>query len=270
MFKEQLLKGKSGIITGGSSGIGLMVAELFSSLGAGLTLCGRNGEKLKEAKNRLSGEVLGVSADVRKGDEVDALVEKHVGHFGKVDFLINNAAGNFLCPLENMSENAFRSVNDIVTLGTFLTSKAVFPHMKIQGRGTIINTGTTYAYGHGALVGHSGAAKAAVMNLTKTMAVEWGPYGICCNMVAPGPVKDTEGVRRLMGAPELAGAMMQSAPIARMAEGVEVAELMVFLMEARYINGAVIPIDGGIHLNCPGLLPSHIVEEVKRVLPAKV
>lgn len=269
MFDSRILEGQCGIITGGTSGIGLEVARYLIKHGAKLTITGRNEEKTQAAVAEFRDAALGVTGDVRKSDAIKANLEKHLERFGKVDFLINNAAGNFLCPLEMMSENAFRSVNDIVTMGTFLWSRAVQPLMKKQGHGRILNTGTTYAFGAGTLVGHSGAAKAAVLNLTKTMAVEWGPYGILCNMIAPGPVQGTEGVRRLMGSPQMEKVMKRIMPISRMAEGWEIGALATFLLSplAAYINGAVIPVDGGLHLTNPSLLPAGIKPEELGLTP---
>lgn len=257
MFDSNLLEGKAGIITGSSSGIGLFVAQYLSGLGADLTICGRDAEKLAAAADTIDGAVNTASGDVRKREDVKATVDSHMERFGSLDFLINNAAGNFVCPLSQLSENAFRSVYEIVTLGTFHFCQEAFPHMQAQQDGCILNTGTTYAFAHGALVGHSGAAKAAVLNLTKTMAVEWGPLGIRTNMIAPGPVKDTEGVRRLIQHEEIRDHMMAIMPIARMADGAEIGALAAFLLSpmASYINGIVVPIDGGLHLVNPGLLP---------------
>lgn len=257
MFSSDLLKGQAGIITGGSSGIGLYVAQYLSQLGAQVTICGRDQEKLAAAADTIDGEVHTASGDVRQREEVSAAVGSHMARFGQLDFLINNAAGNFVCPLAKMSENAFRSVYEIVAMGTFHFCQEAFPHMTQRQAGVIINTGTTYASTHGALVGHSGAAKAAVLNLTKTMAVEWGPLGIRANMVCPGPVKDTEGVRRLVQHEAIAKEMMEIMPISRMAEGKEIGALMAFLISplGSYINGASIPIDGGLSLVNPGLLP---------------
>jgi NAD(P)-dependent dehydrogenase (short-subunit alcohol dehydrogenase family) len=260
MFEKNILKGQSGIITGGTSGIGLAIAEYLIEHGARVTITGRNEEKLKKAVAELGDSAIGACGDVRKSDEIAKSVDKHLGKYGKIDFLINNAAGNFLCPLEKMTENGFQSVNDIVCMGTFLWCRAVQPHMKKQNYGRIINTGTTYAFGHGAKVGHSGSAKAAVLNLTKTMAVEWGPQGILSNMIAPGPVEGTEGVKRLMGDPKAQKMMAPFLPVARMAKGWEIGAICTFLLSplAAYINGTVIPVDGGQHLTNPGLIPPNI------------
>lgn len=257
MFQKDFLKDQAGIVTGGSSGIGLAMAKYFVEHGASLTIVGRNPEKLEAAVAALGDSVQGVAGDVREAEDVAKHTQAHMEKFGKVDFLINNAAGNFICPLEHMSENAFMSVINIVTKGTFLWSKAVQPHMKKAGYGRIVNIGTTYSWGSSAFVGHSGAAKAAILNLTRTMAVEWGPQGINSNLIAPGPVKDTEGVKRLMGNPKAGKMIERLIPVPRLAEGWEIGAMAAFLLSplAAYINGAAIPVDGGFHHNVPGLYP---------------
>ena len=255
MFAEKLLHGKAGIITGGSSGIGLEAARYLLGLGACVTITGRNQDKLAAAKHELGENVEIAAGDVRNADEVQKNLQTHLARFGKVDFLINNAAGNFLCPLEKMSENAFRAVNDIVCIGTFLWSKAVLEPLKEQDGGCILNIGTNYAFGQSALVAHSGAAKAAVLNLTRSMAVEWAAYGIRVNMICPGPIEGTEGVRRLMG--HLQDQFMTYMPIKRMGKGKEIGQMAAYLLSPMgdYITGAVIPVDGGQHLLNTGLIP---------------
>lgn len=268
MFDSHHLKGSYGIITGGSSGIGLAIARYLTEHGAKITITGRDEDKLKEAAAGLGENAIYAVGDVRKKEQVIENFKTHLNTYGEVNFLINNAAGNFICPLEKMSENAFRAVNDIVCLGTFLWSQTVFPAMRAQGAGQIINIGTNYAFGQSALVGHSGAAKAAVLNLTKTMAVEWGPYGIRSNMIAPGPVEGTEGVRRLLGSPESQQTMKAFLPLKRMAQGWEIGALAAFLISplASYITGAVIPVDGGMHLTIPGLFPVSMHEKLLKQL----
>lgn len=270
MFEKNTLNGLCGIVTGASSGIGYAIAEFLLAHGAKVTITGRNLDKLEAAAKSLGCHF--AAGDVRKAEDVKAGLASHLAKYGRCDFLVNNAAGNFLCPLEQMTENAFRSVNDIVCLGTFLWAKAVYPVMKAQGFGRIVNTGTNYAFGHGAYVGHSGAAKAAVLNLTKTMAVEWGPEGITSNMIAPGPVEGTEGVRRLMGDPTAQKMMLRMMPTPRMAKGSEIGAAACFLISplGAYINGCVLPVDGGLHLVNPGLMPTEIAKAaIKAAMEAK-
>ena len=260
MFEKNTLEGKFGIITGGTSGIGFAIAQFLIGLGAKISVTGRNEEKLAEAVEKLGPNSFGLAGDVRKSSDVNRNLEEHMAQFGRVDFLCNNAAGNFLCPLSEMSENAFKAVNDIVAMGSFLWSKAVYPHMCEQKQGCIINTGTTYAQSQAAYVGHSGAAKAAVLNLSRTMAVEWGPQGIRTNVIAPGPIEGTEGVQRLMGGEKMREKMFAMMPTPRMGQGWEIGAMVAFLLSdlGSYINGAYIPVDGGLHLAVPGLIPAGI------------
>jgi peroxisomal 2,4-dienoyl-CoA reductase len=263
MFEPNLLTGKAGIITGGSSGIGFEVARYLLSLGAKMTITGRHREKLEQAQQKLGKECAIAVGDVRKQEDVLKNFEAHMKRFDRVDFLINNAAGNFLCPLETMSENAFRAVNEIVCLGTFLWSKAVLKQMREQNGGRILNIGTNYAFGQGAFVAHSGAAKAAVLNLTKSMAIEWADYGIRVNMICPGPIEGTEGVSRLMG--PFKDEYLQLLPVKRLGKGEEIGAAAAFLLSGvgDYITGTVIPIDGGMHLLHPGLIPPQFFDRVK-------
>ncbi len=265
MFQADLLAGSAGIVTGGGSGIGLAIVRELRRYGAAVTITGRNQEKLDAVAGELG--VTTARGDVRKQEDVAANLDLHLRAHGKVDFLVNNAAGNFLCPLERMSPNAFAAVLDIVAKGTFLWSRAVQPHMKKVGGGRIVNIGTTYSWSHAAWVAHSGAAKAAVLNLTRTMAVEWGPMGILTNVVAPGPIKDTEGFKRL-SIDDMDKAGRGLIPVGRAGEPAEIAHMVTFLISplGAYINGAAIPVDGGAHLAVPGLLPAdaEVPEELLR------
>jgi len=263
MFEKNCLDGQAGIITGGSSGIGLGMAIELARHGAKLTITGRNEEKLKKAADLIqqeslsSHEVLICQGDVRKKESIEENLKSHKERYKRVDFLINNAAGNFLCSLEKMSENAFQSVMGIVTHGSFLWSKAVLGSMKEQKNGVILNIGAHYAFNGGPWVAHSAAAKAAVLNLTKSQAAEWGPFGINSNMIIPGPIEDTEGVRRLLPDPSLKKSFTKMIPLQRMGKTIDIAAMAIFLLTplGAYINGAIIPVDGGLSLTTPGLLP---------------
>lgn len=256
-FRSDLFTGQAGIVTGGSSGIGFGIAKTLLAHGAKVTITGRDQEKMEKAIFELGHDVNGVVGDVRERSDVDRCLEKHQEKFDRTDFLVNNAAGNFLCPLEKMSENAFRSVTEIIMLGTFNWSQAVLPAMKEARYGRIVNIGTTYSTNHAAMVAHSGAGKAAVLNLSRSIALEWAKYGIRCNVVAPGPVEGTEGVKRLMGQEKIPPQFLAMMPVPRFADPQEIAWPVAFLCSeaADYINGALIPVDGGLSFSIPGLIP---------------
>lgn len=245
------------IVTGGSSGMGKAMAKRFADDGANVVITGRNVEKLEDAKSELmetaKGKVSCVQMDVRHVDDVDHMVEKTLETFGTIDHLVNNAAGNFVVATEDLSVNGWNAVIDIVLNGTFYCSKAVGAYwMKEKKQGSILNMVATYAWDAGAGVVHSAAAKAGVLSLTRTLAVEWGgKYGIRVNAIAPGPIERTGGSEKLMLSPEMAERTKQSIPLKRFGTPEEIAGLARFILsdEASYINGEVITMDGGQWLN---------------------
>jgi len=247
---------KVAIITGGSSGMGKAMAKKFVQTGYHVVITGRNPEKLVEAKKEIetrSGEVLAIQMDVREIDDVKRMVEETDAAFGQIDVLINNAAGNFICPAEKLSANGWNSVINIVLNGTFYCSSEVGKYWISKGiRGSIINMVATYAWNAGAGVIHSAAAKAGVLSMTRTLAVEWGKkYGIRVNAIAPGPIERTGGAERLWESPEAAERTLESVPLGRLGTPEEIAELAFFLCSegAAYINGDCITMDGGQWLN---------------------
>lgn len=248
---------KTVIVTGGSSGMGKYMAKRFAKEGANVVITGRNSERLEKAideiKKTATGEIISVAMDVRNPDDVQKMVDTTVNAFGTIDYLVNNAAGNFIVASEDLSVNGWNSVIDIVLNGTFYCTKAVGQHWineKIQG--SIINIVATYAWDAGVGVVHNAAAKAGVLSMTRTLAVEWGSkYGIRVNAIAPGPIERTGGAEKLMLSPEMAERTRNSVPLKRFGTPEEVAGLASFLFseEASYINGEVIAIDGGQWLN---------------------
>ncbi|WP_050181592.1 2,4-dienoyl-CoA reductase [Domibacillus robiginosus] len=244
------------IITGGSSGMGKYMAQCFFDKGANVMICGRDEAKLRAAQQEISGEnsrFLTFAMDVRQPEEAVKLIEKAHFAFGSIDVFINNAAGNFICPAEQLTPNGWKSVIDIVLNGTFYCSQAIGNYWIKQKRsGLIINIAATYAWNAGAGVVHSAAAKAGVLSLTRTLAVEWGhQYGIRVNAIAPGPIERTGGAEKLWESPEAAKRTVDSVPLGRLGTPEEIASLAVFLAskEASYINGECITIDGGQWLN---------------------
>lgn len=250
------MKGKVVIVTGGSSGMGKYMAKRFAEAGASVVITGRNLERLEETKKEIeieSGQVLVVQMDVREMEHVKHMVTETINTFGRIDHLINNAAGNFICPAEKLSANGWNSVINIVLNGTFYCSSEVGKYWIENGiKGSMINMVATYAWDAGPGVIHSAAAKAGVLSMTRTLAVEWGrQYGIRVNAIAPGPIERTGGADKLWESEEAAKRTLSSVPLGRLGKPEEIAELAFFLLSehAAYINGECITMDGGQWLN---------------------
>ncbi|WP_243524066.1 2,4-dienoyl-CoA reductase [Bacillus pseudomycoides] len=250
------MKEKVAIITGGSSGMGKGMAARFAREGARVVITGRTQEKLDEAKKEIeqfSGQVLTVQMDVRNIEDIKRMIEYVDEEFGRIDILVNNAAGNFLCPAEDLSINGWNAVINIVLNGTFYCSQAVGKYWIAKGiKGNIINMVATYAWDAGPGVIHSAAAKAGVLAMTKTLAVEWGrKYGIRVNAIAPGPIERTGGADKLWISEDAAKRTLQSVPLGRLGTPEEIAGLAFYLCsdEAAYINGTCMTMDGGQHLH---------------------
>lgn len=244
------------IVTGGSSGIGKAIARKLAEAGAYVVITGRNAERLDAARTeieRTPGQVLTVPMDVRDPERVQQMVTAAKEAFGRIDALINNAAGNFLCPAENLSVNGWNAVINIVLNGTWYCTQAVGKEWIAAGQpGAIVNIVTTYSWTAGPGVIHSACAKAGVLAMTRTLAVEWGgKYGIRVNAVAPGPIADTGGAERLLPDEEALRKTVESVPLGRLGRPEEVADAVLFLLSpaAAYINGACLTVDGGQWLN---------------------
>jgi NAD(P)-dependent dehydrogenase (short-subunit alcohol dehydrogenase family) len=258
MFREDLLKGKTIIITGGGSGLGKSMAARFGELGANLVIASRRQQVIQDAADELrntGAEVLGLTCDVRDVASVQALVDETKNQFGKIDVLLNNAAGNFISPTENLSPNGFKVVVDIVLHGTFNCTHAVGKEMIANGGGSILNIVATYAWTGSGYVVPSAAAKAGVLAITRSLAVEWAKYGIRSNAIAPGPFP-TKGAWSRLAPPGLGieKKMKNRIPLKRFGEHIELANLASYLIsdEAGYINGEVVTIDGGEWLKGAG------------------
>ncbi|HLR19005.1 MAG TPA: 2,4-dienoyl-CoA reductase [Staphylococcus sp.] len=250
------MKDKVMMITGGSSGMGKAMAKRFAEEGAKVVITGRSLERLEDAKQDIEqyeGQVLCIDMDVRDPERVQYTVDKTVKRFGKIDGLVNNAAGNFICPAEDLSTNAWNSVVDIVLNGTWYCTQAVGKEWIKHGqKGRIINMVATYAWRSGPGVIHSASAKAGVLAMTRTLAVEWGSkYGITVNAIAPGPIANTGGAGKLSLSEDARQQTLDSVPVGRMGQPEEIAGLAKFLFsdEAAYINGACMTMDGGQWLN---------------------
>jgi NAD(P)-dependent dehydrogenase (short-subunit alcohol dehydrogenase family) len=258
MFQKDLLNKKIIIITGGGTGLGKSMARRFGELGANLIITSRKQDVLDEAAIELretGAQVLPIACDVRKPPEVQNVVDETIKKFGKIDILINNAAGNFISPTELLSPGGFKVIVDIVLNGTFNFTQAVGKEMIKAKTGTILNIVTTYARTGSGYVVPSAAAKAGVLAITRSLAVEWAKYGIRHVAIAPGPFP-TKGAWSRLAPPGLgiAKKMKDRIPLKRFGEHIELANLAAYLVSdgASYINGDVITIDGGEWLKGAG------------------
>jgi len=263
-FPKEIFSERTVFVTGGGSGINLGIAKSFASVGANIAICGRNEDKLDQAKSEL--EALGakthaVVADVRDYDAMqDACDQIHVS-LGPISDLVCGAAGNFLCPAEQMSANAFRTVVDIDLNGSFNACRAAFEQLKeTKGCVLMVSAGQAYMpYSHQA---HAGAAKAGVEMLAKDLALEWGQYGIRVNSVVPGPIEGTEGVKRLTDEKQK-HMLLQSIPLKRLGVPEDIGQVAVFLSSplANYITGSQVVCDGGMNLGGSALFNMGVNQE---------
>ncbi len=261
MLREGSLKDKVFVVTGGGSGLGKAMTKYFLELGAKVVITSRNLEKLQKAKTELEqatgGEVLVVQCDVRNYNEVENVLQETLKAFGKVDGLLNNAAGNFISPTERLSANAFDTIIDIVLKGSKNCTLAFGKHWidSKQEKATVLNIVTTYAWTGSAYVVPSATAKAGVLAMTRSLAVEWAKYGIRTNAIAPGPFP-TKGAwdRLLPGDLREKFDMKKKVPVGRVGVHQELANLAAYLMSdfSAYVNGEVITIDGGEWLKGAG------------------
>lgn len=253
MLKDGALKGQTIIITGGGTGLGRSMGKYMLELGANLVITSRKLEVLektaKEMEEETGGKVLPLQCDVREYDQVEKVIEQTVAHFGAVNGLLNNAAGNFISPTERLSHRAFNIVVDIVLRGTSNFTLALGKHwIDKKQPGTVLNIVTTYAWTGSAYVVPSACAKAGVLAMTRSLAVEWAKYKIRLNAIAPGPFP-TEGAwsRLLPGDLVKKFDPVNFVPVGRVGEHQELANLAAYLMSdySAYVNGEVVTIDGG-------------------------
>ncbi len=267
IYKEGIFKNKVLLMSGGTSVMLFKVAEDFMTLGGSVALIARRENELNKAceqlKTKTGGIARGYKTDIRREDEINKTVDKVLTDFGRIDVLVNGAAGNFLSNAENLSQNAFRTVMEIDTVGTFLLSKSVYLKFFAKNGGNIINISATLQNLGTMMMSHSSAAKAAVDALTRTLALEWGPKGVRVNGVAPGGVEGTEGFDRLtdiakanskqnlskksQGNDERNVKFQEIIPLQRLATRNDVSNSVLFLASeaSSYITGQTIIVDGG-------------------------
>jgi NAD(P)-dependent dehydrogenase (short-subunit alcohol dehydrogenase family) len=249
IFKDDCCAGMTVFVAGGSSGINLGIAQRFAELGAKIALLSRSQDRVAAAAATITGaggRAVGIEADVRDYAAVDAAYRQTRDLYGAIDVVISGAAGNFLSPVVGMSANAFKTVVDIDLLGTFNVLRASYDYIRKPGASLI---SITAGQGERAMMfqAHACAAKAGVNLLTQTLAMEWGPAGVRVNGISPGPIGDTEGMKRLAPDPAHEGRLKGRIPLRDYGTKRDIADVAVFLSSAnaKYITGAIIDCDGG-------------------------
>ncbi len=273
VFAPDILSGQVAFVTGGGSGIGYGIAESLASAGASLALFSRNQERVEGAAARLAEKygrpAIGTVGDVREPEALEAAVARTREELGSLDFLVNNAAGNFYAPTADLTVNGWRSVIEIDLFGTFHASRAVLPAMIESGYGRIISISMTLHYRGWPLMAHATAAKAGVDALTRTLAIEWARHGINVNAVAPGPIP-TEGVKKAFAKPADASTDMfgeraldafaeRYIPVGRTGQPHDIGQMVTYLCSpgGDWVTGAIFVVDGGESLASPRAIPTH-------------
>jgi peroxisomal 2,4-dienoyl-CoA reductase len=248
VFLPDIMAGQVVFVTGGATGIGKQIARVFGRHGARVAIASRKREKLEAACDELASEGIECHIDVfdvRDADAARRVIDDVIERFGRLDVVVNNAAGNFPAPMTSISPNGFKAVVDIDLLGTYNVSRAAFDAWLRDHGGNIVNISAPFELRGVAMQAHVASAKAGVDSLTRTCAVEWGPHGVRVNAVAPGSIGGTEGVRRFAEAVR-SGDDSPTNPLALMGHGDDIALCVLFLCSpsARFISGQVLAVDG--------------------------
>ncbi len=262
MFRDDLLKGKRILVTGGGTGLGRSMTQRFLELGAEMVICGRRKGVLDAAAEEMmaatGGTVTTHQCDIRVAEAVDEMAEA-IWQEGPLDALVNNAAGNFISRTEDLSPRGFDAIANIVLHGTFYVTSACGRRWIAEGRpASVLSIVVTWIWTGGPYTVPSAMSKAGVAAMTKSLAVEWGPKGIRLNAIAPGPFPTEGAWDRLMPRDDLTKDFEGNVPLGRVGEHRELANLATFLLadECAYINGEIVAIDGGQWLNSAGTLAS--------------
>ena len=248
MLAQGTLSGRVALVTGGGTGLGREIALELARLGASVAVCGRRREPLDETVASIGESAFAVQCDVREPDQVAAAFDAAEEALGPVTTLVNNAAGNFVVQAEDLSPNGWRAVVGIVLDGTFFCSRELARRLIERGAGgEILNMVATYAWTGGPGTVHSAAAKAGVVNLTRTLAVEWARHGIRVNALAPGPVDTPQAAEKLWPTEEIRAALLAKIPLGRFGSADDVRNAAAFLLSdyAAYVTGEVVTVDGG-------------------------
>ena len=279
-FRADVLAGRVALITGGGSGIGFTIAQQLLAHGAsGVVIMGRRAHVLADACKRLdpsgAGRAAYAAGDVRNAEDTARAVKVAVDTYGRLDTLVNSAAGNFLAAAEHIKPKGFRTVLEIDAIGTFNTCSAAFAALKASGRGSVLNISATLHYAAAWYQAHAAAAKAAIDSTTRSLALEWGKYNIRVNGIAPGPIADTAGLTKLSAGVDqavLERQMARAVPLGRMGTRFEIAMAAVWLCTdsgAGYATGTTVVVDGGAWLWSPPPIPRHAVAAMARAVEAK-
>ena len=248
-------QGRHVFVAGGSSGINFGIAQAFAEAGARISLISRSADKVASAVTTLQAtgaEAFGQAADVRQPEAVAAALAAAAGRFGPIDVLVSGAAGNFLARVLDMSPNAFKTVVDIDLMGSFHVARLAHEHLRKPGA-CVIQISASQAFTPTPYQAHVCAAKAGVDMLTQVLAMEWGPQGIRINSIVPGPIADTEGLKRLAPTADTLAQMAQRVPLRRLGKVSDIARMAQWLASdwGSFITGAIIPVDGGLSLSGP-------------------
>ncbi|KAL4312966.1 hypothetical protein GQ457_01G036260 [Hibiscus cannabinus] len=274
-FKAEILKGKVALITGGGSGIGYEISLQLGKHGASVAIMGRRKHVVHSAVDALRSHgipAIGIEGDVRKEADAARTVESTFQHFGRLDILVNAAAGNFLAAAEDLSPNGFRTVIDIDTVGTFIMSHEALKYLKKGGPGkdpsiggTIINITAVIHYPASWYQVHASAAKAAIDSMTRSLALEWGEdHGILVNGIAPGAIGDTAGLTKL--APREILNQVKREPLYKFGEKWDIAMAALYLASdaGKFVNGTILVVDGGQWLSKPRLMSKEDVKKLSK------